>query len=95
MSDEVCTNRVSRGVPARLRMRTTARTPLASSNARRAAQESTRMQRSVSNTADASDGIGAVFCFGRHSVMFVVVVSCDGVTCRATRKRSTRIWHAV
>lgn len=48
--------RTSRGVPARLRILTMDWTPLASSNARKAFDESTRMHRSVSRTIDVSGG---------------------------------------
>jgi hypothetical protein len=46
------TNLTSRGVPARLRIFTTACTPLACSKVRRAIGESTRMHKSVSRIVD-------------------------------------------
>jgi hypothetical protein len=47
----------SRGVPFRFRRRTTAWGPPTSSKVRKAAEESTRMQRSVSSTIDVSAGV--------------------------------------
>ena len=52
------TYRTSRGVPARLRILTTACGPPAPSNARSAVEESTRTHRRVSRTADVRGGGG-------------------------------------
>lgn len=68
-------------------MRTTARTPLASSKARSAGEESTMMHSSVSSTADARDVGGGPLRFGGSSFVGVVM-------CRDTRKRSIRICRA-
>lgn len=59
------TDLTSRGVPARLRILTATCTPATSSNARSAADESTRMQSSVSSTDDESGAADPLACFSR------------------------------
>lgn len=84
----------SLGVPALFSILTATCTPLASSNARSAIEESTRMHNRVSRSAEASCGGGTFFL--PNSPVADVDVSLPGVEggedrCRETRSRSRSI----
>ena len=94
--------RTSRGVPARLRMRTTLCTPEHSSKVRRAAGASTRMQRSVSSTTEErygalgfDDDLPSLEAEGVEGVLFEPLEALregsSGYRCRETTNRSTKI----
>lgn len=86
MSKFIESYRTSRGVPARLRILTTAWIPLASSNARIAADESTKIHKSVSRTTDVRGGDGeADFEFEDELVLTE--------RCREASNRSSSIWR--